>query len=393
MKTVGLLTMHRVARNCGSCLQTLATVKAIERLGHDCTVIDYLYPTAYHKLHTLGNDFNRGGRLRRLLGRIGILDYVRVLKLWVWQWQDRKRLARFLASFKHTKPVKRRDFSQSSTFNLQPLGFDVYVTGSDQTWNARYLAEDHTFLLDFVPDGVRKVSYAASFGGNEVHSAYRADYARLLSRYDAISVREASGVDIVCDLTGKTATWVADPTLLLTADEWRPMERITELATDRFVFCYVLSYFDPGAWFVDAIKSIATKLDAGVIFYTDGLRLQEAQKAGFTVLTGTLLHEEFLGYVDRAAFVVTTSFHGTAFAVNFRKDFFSSINSKSASDSRVGSFLTSVGLRHRGLSDSDELPQLMADLHVDYGEADDLLNELRHRSLEYLKSSLEGSRG
>ena len=383
MKSVGLLTMHRVVNNCGSCLQTLATVKVVDKLGYACTVIDYLYPTAYHKLKPVGNDYAGGGTVRRLLKKIGILDYVRVLKLWFWQWRDRKRLRAFLGSFDHTSAVGRDTLSSLPSF-------DIYLTGSDQTWNARYLAEDYTYLLDFVPDNVRKISYGASFGDGEVLPDYRETYAQLLSRYDAISVREASGIGTVRDLTGKPAVHVADPTLLLTADEWRPLSVCPEAASERFVFCYALSYFDPGPWFVKAIAEIARRLDAKVVFYTDGLRLQEAREAGFAVLTGTLLHQEFLGYVDRAAFVVTTSFHGTAFSLNFRKDFLSAINPKVGGKGRVGSLLKEVGLSMRGVSDANDVPWILEHLSVDYSQAEIRLEELRQFSIGYLKTALEG---
>ena len=386
MKSVGLLTMHRVINNCGSCLQTLATVKVVEKLGYACTVIDYLYPTAYHKLKPVGNDYAGGGMVRRLLKKVGILDYVRVLKLWFWQWRDRKRLRAFLASCNHTSAVGRGSLSSLPSF-------DIYLTGSDQTWNVRYLAEDYTYLLDFVPDNVRKISYGASFGDGEVLPGYRETYARLLSRYDAISVREASGIGTVRCLTGKPAVHVADPTLLLTADDWRPFSVCPEAASGRFVFCYVLSYFDPGPWFVKAISEIARRLEAKVVFYTDGLRLQEAREAGFAVLTGTLPHQEFLGYVDCAAFVVTTSFHGTAFSLNFRKDFLSAINPKRGFDSRVGSLLKAVGLSNRGAMDAHGVDEILEHPSVDYSQVSIRLEELRQSSIRYLKFALGGQHG
>ena len=385
MKTVGLITMHRVL-NCGSFLQAYATVKAVERLGYDCTVIDYLYPMPWHLENAVGNenvqeDNRRFRRLKKLFRMFGVLRYVkRVRTYW--------RLHRALREFRDFSGVKLTCAYSRKSILKSPPRFDVYLTGSDQTWNPRYVASDHSFLLDFTPEPAKRIAYAASFGCNELPVEHRKDYAGLLNRYSAISVREESGVPMVKDLCGKDASFVLDPTLLLTADEWHPLEADNVSPGRRFVFVYALSYvFDPFPDIVELADRVAKELNAEVIFYTDAVSRSELRDSGFSVISSLkhpLAPSEFLEYIDKSVFVISTSFHGTAFAVNFHKDFYAYLNPHPSKDDRVKSFLSSIGLEDRGVKErSDDLK-----IKTTYTVADERLCRLRERSEKYLHDAI-----
>lgn len=386
MKRVALLTIHRIP-NCGSLLQTWATIRCVERLGYECTLVDYDYPTWHHLQVAEGDEHkseNHAGlkRLLRKLGLLGLLQHVNFLRR---RFLIRMRTSSHYATLRMTPRCDYRTVCKVS-------GYDVYLTGSDQTWNPRYMGDDYSFLLDFTPDSARRVSYAASFGCRALPEKCQSLYGKLLSRYAAVSVREPSGVPIVRDLCGKEAVAVVDPTLLMTPTDYACLTGNRMPQGKHFVFCYVLSYvFDAGDWSVKLAAAVSQAKGIPVIFYAgDPVTAKRAQAAGFDVMSDFLSVADFLECYAKADFVITTSFHGTAFSLNFKKNFYSIINPKASADDRVVSFLERFGLSHRGVLPGSDIDRLVTELSVDYSNADRLLAEEREKSLGFLKQALGG---
>lgn len=386
MKKVALLTIHRIA-NCGSLLQTWAMIRYLEKLGCECTLIDYDYPT-WHHLQVAEGDEHKSenhARLKRLLRKVGLLGLLQYVNFKRRRFLIRMRTSSLFATLRMTPRCDYRTVSKIS-------GYDVYLTGSDQTWNPRYMGDDYSFLLDFTPDSARRISYAASFGCRALPHQYQTPYGKLLSRYAAISVREPSGVPIVRDLCGKEAVAVVDPTLLMTPADYACLtgDRISQ--GKQFVFCYVLSYvFDAGDWAIRLAAAVSRAKGIHVIFYAgDPLTAKRAKAAGFDVMSDFLSIADFLECYAKADFVITTSFHGTAFSLNFRKNFYSIVNPNASADDRVASFLERFGLSQRGVLSGSDIDKLAADLSVDYSNADRFLAEEREKSLGFLKQALGG---
>jgi len=388
VKSVGLITMHRV-NNCGSALQAYATVRAVEKLGYQCTVIDYIYPSRYHLIHAKGDECIRVGRFRLIkmvLAYLGILQTIQLYRTLL-RLSHASRAFRDFAAVKMTRPLSRE------MLRKHPPMFDVYLTGSDQTWNPRYLADDRTFLLEFAPNSARRVAYAASFGCRSLPVSVSAEYAYLLSQYTAISVREPSGVDIIANLTGQRAVDVVDPTLLLLPEDWNSKASSTYAPKERFIFAYLLSYvFNPYPGAVSILQKLSRELKAKVVVYADGAAPYTLESSGFIVLRDNrhfLRPDEFLEYIKNAIYVVTTSFHGTAFSVNFRKDFYALINPNVSVDDRVCSFLDKVGLSDRGVKPEMPLEKLPP-IETDYSRADGVISEQREKSFCFLRNAIEG---
>ena len=386
MKKVALMTIHRIA-NCGSLLQTWATVRSVEKLGYECTLVDYDYPT-WHHFKTAKGDEHRGPghvKLKWILRKMGLHGFAQHVNFLRGRFMVRRRTKHFLAELKLTRRFDYRTVGKVT-------GYDVYLTGSDQTWNPRYMGDDYSFLLDFTPDSARRISYAASFGCRALPQQYQTSYGRLLSRYAAISVREPSGVPIVRDLCGKEAVAVVDPTLLMTPADYACLTGNRIPQGRHFVFCYVLSYvFDAGDWAIRLAAAVSQAKGIPVIFYAgDPLTAKRAKAAGFDVMSDFLSVADFLECYAKADFVITTSFHGTAFSLNFKKNFYSIINPNVSADDRVASFLERFGLSQRGVLPGSDIDKLVADLPVDYSNADRLLAEAREKSLDFLKQALGG---
>ena len=383
MKSVGVLTIHGI-KNCGSLLQTYATVKAVSALGYNCQVIDYLFPSYYHLRHAAGDENRNLGLAKGLLNRLGLLLPLKYMKGRLMRRKALAWLRERLGENGLSRPCDQRMI-------LRLPAYDIYLTGSDQVWNPRYDADDETFLLDFTSEGAGRVAYAASFGCRELPEQFKRRYGELLRRYNAISVRETSGVDIVRAVADKAAVAVLDPTLLLQRVDYLPLAG-SRFKGRRFVFCYVLSYvFDAGPWVIDLARAVAKVLDAEVIFHGDNRgMLRNARAAGFEILSGFLSVEDFLECYERAEFVITTSFHGTAFSVNFQKNFYAVLNPNASADDRVASILDRVGLANRGIRPGADIPRAAGDLTVDYGGASVCLAEERESSRRFLETALKG---
>jgi len=269
-KNVGLLTIHRI-HNFGSALQTLATLRLVEAFGFRGKLIDYQYPAAYHEIHASGSENTSALKkiVKKAAAFLGLLKLISRLQMIAGGeyrafTESEKKFRKFLREMPSTAPCGRKTVSRMKD------SFDVYLTGSDQTWNPRYLFRDYTFLLDFVAPGKRKISYSSSFGAKEIAPDFREDYAFYLKQFEALSVREQSGVPLVRDLTGKNSLHCVDPTLLLTADDWRKEADYSACPEKPFLLCYILDYvFQPYPYVLDLISYVQKTLGLEVFVLTN----------------------------------------------------------------------------------------------------------------------------
>ena len=202
---------------------------------------------------------------------------------------------------------------------------DTFIVGSDQNWNynyAKYYEYDNYFLLDFVEEGKKKVSYATSFG-NAGAAAPAEIGTELYHRFQAISVREEVGVDLCRDLYGVEAAWVLDPVFLLGEKDYDILLRGTSRAEKE---PYIAVYFlDPTEEKRELCLKIQQKLggirlinimDANLRAMDYYLRILE-----YDNIKTELTVEEWLSYFRNADFVITDSYHGTCFSMIFEKNF------------------------------------------------------------------------
>ena len=390
-KTVGLMTMSNVI-NFGSALQTYATVKSVEKAGVDCVLIDYQYPSLWHINNAIcdENKYNHKKKIiawvKKVLIFFRLLFLARAIRILI----NHPKAARIKVKFQAFLceiPSTPISYNRKSILK-NPPDFDIYMTGSDQTWNPRYLHTDYSFLLNFVSDDAPKIAYAASFGTKKMLPEYREDYVRFLKRYDRISVRESSGVPLVKELTGKYAVHIPDPTLMLDKREWKEKIKNKLTLPEKFIFCYILDYvFSPYPQIVELVEHLAKISGLPVVVSGAGaVKITE----NCTQLTNDIGPEGFLECYDKASFVVTTSFHGTAFSVNFEKDFFTVLNPNASNDDRVKSFLESVGLSNRGLilSQTDISAITFDDMKTVHTESREVLLKMRQFSNDFLIEAL-----
>ena len=172
---------------------------------------------------------------------------------------------------------------------------------------------------------------------------------------------------------------VLDPTLLLNKEEWmKVMSPVRKMKNEKYVLVY---YIDEIAECVEYARKIADKHDWKVALMTNTAR----RFSGVDINIPFVGPAEFLWLFDNAQYICTNSFHGTAFAVNFNKDFVSVI--KRNSPQRAQTLLTNVGLSDRLLTNISQIDGLSTS--IDWNSANKKLDALRKDSMDYLINAIE----
>lgn len=369
MKSVGIITMHCVV-NHGSALQTWATQEIIRRLGYDVKIINYRYPNAIHP-HRQRNAIKT--LLQFIMHLVQGFPQLKKRKLYELFWKEYFALTDLF-------PTKESLVKQIPVF-------DIYISGSDQIWNPRHTNGDGAYFLDFVPKGKKKIAYASSFSCGSIEDKYRDNYARWLQSYDAISVRETNGVRIVEQLVGKKVPVTLDPSLLMTQNDYMPLiERSTIRITYPYILVYCLKYmYNPYPYATRFIEEAArqTELKVVCIDFTTLERIRVRNTINYHDGIGP---SEFLWLFAHAKMVIATSFHGTAFAVNFGKPVYSIVKDKDDGDDRMKSLLINCALNDYIIPLNSPFPDFTK--VYDKEGVQKRLELLRKESLDFLKTSL-----
>lgn len=261
--------------------------------------------------------------------------------------------------------------------------YDAYVVGSDQVWKPT-MPNIYNYFFDFLTDEkAKRMAYAASFGVDfwEYNDEQTATCSQLAKKFDAISVRESSGVDLCVKYLGVDATHVLDPTLLLDAERYEQLA-IAEKEPNREgeLFCYVLDTTEKTRSFVDIIK----KSTGYSCYYcmpeknvTPGEISKNADKCVYPPVTRWIR-----SFMD-ARMVFTDSFHGTVFSIIFNKPFWVLGNEKRGM-ARFESLLNQFGLYKR-LVTPEELNNIDWNEPIEWEEVNDRLKILQKHSVSFLK--------
>jgi len=373
MQSAGILTFHTTI-NYGGVLQAYALQTVLADMGCNAEIIDY---------------FDSEGDLSSL-------SPLRRLKHLVWHGLVKKMLVGTVREQRTEKfrrdhlKLSARKYSDAALLHAEPPVYDVYITGSDQVWNPVNNHGDSSYFLSFAPAGKRLVSYAASFGVSNLDAGYAEGYGHWLKCFDFLSTREFEGKEIIYRLTGRDAEVLPDPTLLLNREQWK---RVT--APYQPSRPYILCYYMPGDKKVNRhITQLSDKLarktgwEVISIGQKEYMRLHPFRKTALT--SGP---SEFVGAFQNASFVITNSFHGTAFAANFKVPFVVPINRaippEQALSSRITTLLRILQLECR-LIDVDQPISEALPLEVDFENAAERLENERKRAFAFLSNVLKG---
>lgn len=372
----GILTFH-YAHHYGAQLQAYALMKAVMKPGVDCEIINYVRKDTIEG----SSLFRKGLTVRSVLSNANTLMNYSSL---------RRRYERFNSFVGGEMKLSGRFYASREELDSDRPEYDVYVCGSDQIWNPLIYGEktfDPAFFADFAPGG-RRIAYAPSFGISSIPEESRELLKKYLEKFDCLSVREKQGEKIIKEITGRDCVTVLDPTLLLTGGEWEDMS----VAPD-FSGPYILCYFITDARKYGAyVKALAEKHKMPVVSLCGSRRV--VPQTRHTVLDAG--PKEFLGLFRNAALVLTDSFHGTVFSVNFKKEFYcfeAPQKPEKAVNSRIHNILGKLGLLDSIIvcpSDTGIFAKRIGEStqHIDYVQVDSVLNREREQSERYLKESL-----
>lgn len=249
--------------------------------------------------------------------------------------------------------------------------YDLFLVGSDQTWNCGGLTLDKTYLLDFVKDAYKKVNYATSFGFSEFPPKYIESYRKYLSQFSKLSCRENKGVELIENIVEKEATLVLDPTLLMSKDDWSRIADLNVCDETPFILVYVLGN---SLSLLHYAKQLSKKLNIRCVYIY----------GSFSENKNVIGPKQWLGYMLKAKVVVTNSFHGVAFSINFNKNFYVEITNKEfflQSADRIYTILEMFNLNERVISNSDNIIE-----SIDYRTVNLILEKERKKSREFLRS-------
>lgn len=253
--------------------------------------------------------------------------------------------------------------------------YDGYIVGSDQVWRSGYTESILPFFLNFAEGwNVKRVAYAASFGLDQwpIAQSETGESIRLAQLFDAVSVREDSGVLLCREYLKIEAKQVLDPTLLLDKEDY--INLIVNYYNEKCLTTYTLDENPEKLKIIEAIKN-EKKLSQNKLFTKEHNSVQPLASI-----------EEWLNSFQKSEFVFTDSFHGTVFSIIFNKQFVVFANEHRGT-SRMNSLLSLFGLQNRLVHSYDEYLSIK-DIQIEYAAVNEMLNKLREESLCFLKDSL-----
>lgn len=362
MNKIEVITLHYI-KNYGSVLQTYATQRKFELMGCKCEVIDYIRPNAEEKEEL------KNGLGKKKFGSNKLKKYVYIAVKKLENKKKNKIFNEFLDKYIHLS----KHYSSYDELKNNPPEGDIYCTGSDQTWNSEYNGGIlPAYYLQFAPKGKKRIGYAVSIGMDEIPQDEVDIFREYVSEYDAISVREDSAKKILDSFGIANVQHILDPTLILSKDEWKPL--ITpRIFSEKYILIYKLNDNKLMEEYAKYLKKTTGCKIIRMSYY-----LNHYKYNGKMVYTPKV--ESFLSLINYADYILTDSFHCTAFSLNFEKEFF--VFQPGKYNSRIQSILKLTKTEHRLIN---SLEQIIED--IDYDNVRDILNGERKKATNFIKEN------
>ena len=357
MAKVGIITFH-CSNNYGAVLQAYGLQEYLKKMGYDAYIINY---TPEYKLKMYAKSSVRYWLSRnpyKCLKRF--ITEMRIRQIRIDRWNA---FQSFREEFLNLYPYNKEDGYKE---------FDAILLGSDQIWN--------TGLTGGYFDGIfwgegfecKTISYAASSRKQNYNSEEKEIIKKYLQRLSAVSVREEKFKDYLQSFCHQDITVVLDPSLLAGIDIYKNISK--KPLQKNYLLIYEIS------------RHKITQEIAHIIAAQQKLQIVELVNSPIsqeTSLDQSASPEEFIGYVENASFVITTSFHGLAFSFLFKRDFYA-VKQNTDADDRLISFLKKVGLEDRFISSADEIKNY----RIDYLAPSSRYKQIQKKSSDFLRDTL-----
>ena len=284
-----------------------------------------------------------------------------------------------------------KTYSSKRQLQSNPPLFDVYISGSDQIWNPNTMFGDMSYFLDFAPEAAKKIAYSSSFSCDKIPKKYQQEYQYFLKQYQSIFVREKNGKQIAEALTGRTDIEVVlDPTLLIDKNEWSKYADKSSLKNipREYILFYMLAYtYNPQNKMAEILNKLQNQYKIPILslsekpadFNGEFIQIEQTQSVGIY---------EFLDLFRNARIVVTSSFHGTAYALNFGKPLLALSDGEKKSDDRISTIMEKMEV-NKQLINTNTIIDDSIDPFYDVEREQVVLENERKRCLCLLKESIE----
>lgn len=352
-KKIRTLTFHRVL-NYGAVLQSYALVKTLNKMGYECEVANYSPFYFLYQIYRPAKGFKK--------------SYDKFLKI-----------VRFTQFRRKYLPISKKLFFTASSVGKEK-NIHAYLCGSDQVWNRKITNGefDDAFFMNFEAGGARKIAYAASAGGSALGNSNK--IRRLLNTYHSIGVRETILQEELqgLNLNSEVVT-VLDPSLLI--KDYTEIMDFNRVPEGDFLLTYAVGSGDTLSNFDSHVAKLKQGLDIPVVH----IGSKDIESADISILN--IGPSDWVAFFEKAKYIATNSFHGTAFAVNFQKQFLFIPHILEALNERQNTLLEGVGLTGRKVSSVDHC--VLADFDdIDYSEITPRLEIIVDKSKAFLKESL-----
>ena len=359
------ITCHDVY-NHGASLQAYALQTYLESLGHTVEIIDYKpdYLSGHYQLWSVDNPVYDKPIVKQLYNLAKLPGRLIALK-------RKKLFDEFTEKFIHRTETR---YHHNEDLKENPPYADVYVAGSDQIWNTLFQnGRDAAFYLDFAPKTSRRVSYAASFATENVVEEYKPFVCKMLQNFDAVSIREKCSLPLLTSLGRADGVAVCDPVFLMSKTQWESLLP-KQYEQER----YILVYDSENSIAIKNITRRIAKERNLKIFNISASRIGYADKDFWA--SSPL---DFVRLIHDAQYVVSNSFHATAFSLIFQRDF-CVVNRSEAINERMKSLLESYHISERLIT------QYVDDLlePIDYREVNHLIQKDIEFSKDFLKAQI-----
>lgn len=371
--------------NYGSKLQALATVKMLENMSLDYEIIRYNKKSLKFIIKYLMRCFNLVFLNDRYDQFQRIIEYKKHPQVLA---QIQKRNGMFSDFDKQFESHLSQFYKSYDELKMQCKNkYSKVLTCSDQLWSPAALGSGFYNLM-FAPDDMTKVSWASSFGVSNIPWYQKKRTARYLNRIEHISMRENRGAEIVKELTGKDVPVLLDPVFVFDKVQWEDLVKYQPAEFEPYIFCYFLGDNEEHRKQALELQKL-TGLKIVTLRHLD--RYVDFDENFGDYAPYDVDPQRFLNILRNAQYVLTDSFHGTAFSVLCEKKFLvfdrysdSSGNSK---NSRIDSVCKNLGLEDRRFSDKKDILQAV-DKDIDYESVREKTSNYREQTKEYLKNAL-----
>lgn len=353
MKKIGIITIHSDL-NYGAFLQAFALTTFLRNIGYQAKIIDY----------------------RKIPNSPRVYKFPKNIAYKIYSIPRLTRYREFIKPL--LSNIRYNTLEELKTFNED---YDVLISGSDQIWNPLCggLNElNPAYFLAFTSNNkYKKIAYGSSVGSYIFNDKEIPYVRKWLSEFKHLSTREDAGAQQLKTILNRDVKVVLDPSLLLHKEEWSK-HAIKVNIKSEYVLVYYIDELDE---VLNYAREIANKFKWKVALITN--MVQKHPKVDINI--PHCGPAQFLWLFANAKYIVTNSFHGTAFAINFNKDFISVI--KRNSPQRAQTLLNNVGLPERLLTDIAQVDNLPN--KIDWASVNTKLNNLRNDSKEYLINAIE----